>query len=115
MPGNLITWNNSNKYSSSHLLLGSSSRGLLRRDSLDDTNSNVLLHAIYSQKAKRRLLNEHLNQQRLRRDDKDKSRVAVLDVPRLSLKPLARQTVMLLQQLVQLARNVRMWQSRTGM
>ena len=42
----------------------------------------------------------------LRRDDKDKSRVAVLDVPSLSLKNLARPTVELLQ-IVEIARNVR--------
>ena len=52
-------------------------------------------------------IHERLNQQRFRRDDKDKRRVAVLDVPRLSLKLLACPPVKLLHQLVEIACCVR--------
>ena len=74
-----------------------------------------MLHVTDSETTKWQVLHERLNTQRLRLDPKCKSRVTLLDALGISLKPLARQTVMLLQQLVQLARNVRMWQSRTGM
>ena len=94
---NIITRNHPNKHSSSHLCLSSSSRCLLRRDSLDDTHSNRLLHAIDSETAKRRVLRERLNAHWLRRDDKDKSRVAVLDVLGVRIEPLARTTVKLTQ------------------
>ena len=89
------------------ILLGSSSGSLLRHDGLDDTDSNGLLHVTDSETAKRRVLHERLNAQRLRRDNEDKSGVTVLDVLRLSLELLARPAVKLLQQLVELARNVR--------
>ena len=56
---------------------------------------------------------KRLNAQRLRRDDKDKSRVAVLDGLGISLELLASLPVRLLQQLVEHAM-CDAWQSRTG-
>ena len=88
-------------------LLGSCSLSLLPRDRLDVIDSNRLLHVTDSEKAKRRVLHGRLNARRIGRDAKYKSRVATLDVLGLGLDHLAHPTVMLRQQLVKLARNVR--------
>ena len=53
------------------------------------------------------VLRGRLNAERLRQDDEDKCRFAVLDVPRIGVELLARPTVELLQRLVGLSRNVR--------
>ena len=79
---------------------------MLRRDNLDDTHSHLLFRVTDSETAMRQVLHKRLNPQRLRRDAKGKRKVAVLDVLGLSLELLARAAVKLLQQLVELARNV---------